>query len=136
MNKEILSEGKWVRWLGALSAAIMLTAIVLNTDDYPGDEAIFGYLILVILPAFVAIFLSAFGHFWGSFAIGLWLICCGIMSLNHDSSNPFAILLILSAITVCTTPFFNQMYDEKRKEQLNEDVGEGEQQKVSALKGE
>ncbi|MBW1706390.1 MAG: hypothetical protein JRJ86_14675 [Deltaproteobacteria bacterium] len=137
MNKEeIFQSGKWIRWLGALSAGVMLVIIVFNMDDYTRSKDIPLYLLFVILPAFATIFLSSFGRFWGGFGISLWLLFLGIMFLIDGSSSPFTILWILSAITVCTTPFFNQMYDEKRKEQLNEDVGEGEQQKVSVLKGE
>ena len=109
---------KWVRWLGLAASGLILGVLALKAKHFVGHWAsgrdILLYLVLAVLPSFVNVFLTALGHFWWSFCIGLWLTFLAVLFLFDKHASPESMTLLLAAATVCITPFLNRAYAGKK----------------------
>jgi hypothetical protein len=102
---------KWIRWLGAIASGIALGVLALNARHFVGSSSgvdILLYLVFAVVPCFAMVFLSAFGRFWWSFGIGLWLTFLAVTFFFYTGASPESMILLLAAATVCITPFLNR----------------------------
>lgn len=112
---------KWIRRLGAIASGVFLATLAFFGGGFmpynPDGFEILLYLVLAILPSFMTIFLAALGRFWWSFGVGLWLVILSLFFLMSDRPHSGfmfpSLILFISALTVCMTPFLDRVYQTK-----------------------
>lgn len=109
-----MGDGKWIRWLGATAALLVLGILVFNRHGRhfwigtePKASDVLLYLGGILLPAFSVAFLSAFARFWWAFSLGLWLFLLSVLVCIDEKASPVGLLLVLATATICFTPFLN-----------------------------
>jgi hypothetical protein len=112
-----MRDEKRIRWLGVISAFVVLSIIGFGSDYRssflgisPDSAEILPYLALGLLPAFLALILSALAHFWWAFCLGLYLLFISVLLCIDSEASPISMLLIIAVATVCINPFLNRAF--------------------------
>ena len=123
-----MREGKWIRWMGAVAALVVLAMFAFNRDvrhylmgQPPDTASALLYLVFNILPAFAVVFLSTFARFWWTFSLGLWLFLFSVWFCVDTKASPTSLVLLLAIATICMTPILNRACRTK-KPSTNEDA--------------
>ena len=105
-----MTHDNWIRWIGSVAAAGALFIVAVSADVY-GITHIYGlllYLGLAVLPCYISISLLAFGKFWWSLPLGLWMLGLAFITIVESEAAPMSVILFVCALTVCYMPFLHE----------------------------